>query len=139
MFTTSSKSDRLVPLGGSNTLGTVLTAGVLLSVLGGFHMLLGLLAVNGDNEVIIKTTYAFELTESTWGWLHLGFGVVALGIGIGMLMGRSWAYVFALCLAFLSALGSFAFLPQAPIWSALIIAFDVLVLRALVIELNEPS
>src|SRR5436190_13860111 len=103
-------------------------------------MLAGLLALSGDSEeVITQKDYAFELNVTTWGWIHLGFGVAAVAIGIGMLMGRSWAYVFALCLAFLSALGSFAFLPQAPIWSALLIAFDVLVLRALVIELNEPS
>src|SRR3954471_17025180 len=118
MFTRSSQHDRLVPIAGSNTLGTVLAAGVLLSVLGGFHMLAGLLAVSGDSEdVITQKDYAFELNVTTWGWIHLGFGVAAVAIGIGMLMGRSWAYVFALCLAFLSALGSVAFLPQAPIWS----------------------
>jgi len=139
MFTTSSKSDRLVPLAGSNTLGTVLAAGVLLTVLGGFHMLIGVLAVNGKSDAIVQKSYAFEMDVTTWGWIHLALGVLAVGIGLGMLMGRSWAYVLALCLAFLSALGNFAFLPQAPLWSGLLIAFDVLVLRALVIELNDPS
>jgi|tagenome__1003787_1003787.scaffolds.fasta_scaffold20924140_2 hypothetical protein len=139
MFTTSSKSDRLVPVAGSNTLGMVLAAGVLLTVLGGFHILAGLLAVGGDDDAVVSKNYAFELTVPTWGWIHLVFGVVALGLGIAILMGRSWAYVFALCLAFLSALANFAFLPEAPLWSAMLIAFDVLVMRALVIELNEPS
>jgi hypothetical protein len=138
MFSRSSQYDHQVPIGGSDSLGIVLGAGVLLSALGAFHILMGLMAVNGDDEAFVPTSYAFELSVPTWGWVHLGLGIVALGIGIGMLLGQTWTYVFALCLAFLSALGNFAFLPQAPIWSAMLIAFDVLLIRALLIELNDP-
>jgi multisubunit Na+/H+ antiporter MnhG subunit len=139
MKITPTNKDRLVPMSGSTSLGAVLAAGLLLCVVGGFHILLAFLGVNNNDDVFANATYSYDLSLSTWGWIHLVLGILAVTCGVGVLMGKAWAYIAAMVIAFLSAVSQFAFLPQAPIWSALVIAFDVLVMWALVVELNEPS
>ncbi|HEX4688554.1 MAG TPA: hypothetical protein VH228_17370 [Nocardioides sp.] len=126
-------------MSGSTSLGAVLAAGLLLCVVGGFHCLLALLGVNNDGHVFADAQYAYDMSLTTWGWIHLVIGLLAIACGVGVILGKTWAYVAALVIAFLSALGNFAFIPQAPLWSIIIIAFDVLVMWALVVELNEPQ
>jgi hypothetical protein len=129
----------LVPVGGSESLGLVLAAGMILAVTGAFQVLVGIAGLSGDDEVLKTTKYAFQMNLTTWGWIHLVIGIVSIGVGVGLLMGRSWAYVFGLAIAVLSVVSNFAFLPQAPIWSLVVIAFDVIVIRALIFELNNPE
>jgi hypothetical protein len=126
-------------MGGGESLGLVLLAGMLLALTGVFHLLVGVVSLSGDDYVVRPPQYAFELNHTAWGWGHIVVGILAITLGVGVLMGKSWAYVFALAVAFLSALGNFAYLPHAPIWSLVMIGFDVLVMRALVIALNEPE
>jgi len=132
-------SKHLVPMAGSTSLGAVMAAGLLLCVVGGFHILLSLIGINNDDDVVGSANYSYDMSLSTWGWIHLVVGVLAVACGIGLLLGRTWAYIAALVIAFLSAVSNFAFLPQAPFWSIAIIGFDVLVIWALVAELNESS
>jgi hypothetical protein len=139
MRVTPTNRDRLVPVSGSTSVGAVLAAGLLLCVIGGIHILLSFLGVNNNDDVFANATYSYDLSLSTWGWIHLAIGILMVACGIGVLAGKSWAYIAALVMAFLSAVSNFAFLPQAPIWSALVIGFDVLVIWALVVELNEPK
>ena len=129
----------LVAIGGSESLGMVLAAGMILAVTGVFQVLVGIAGLSGDDEVLKTTKYAFQMNLTTWGWIHLVIGIVSIGVGVGLLMGRSWAYVFGLAIAVLSVVSNFAFLPQAPIWSLVVIAFDVIVIRALIFELNNPE
>ena len=133
------RSDHLVPMAGSTSLGAVLAAGLLLIVIGGFHVMLAFLGVNNNDDVFANATYSYDLSLSTWGWIHLALGILAIVVGVCVLLGQSWAYIVAMVIAFFSAVGSFAFLPQAPLWSVIVIAFDVLVMWALVVELNEPK
>jgi hypothetical protein len=114
-------------------------ASVLLILVGTFHVLQGISAVNGNDPIFGHPEYSLEMNLTAWGWIHLSLGVAAVIIGIGILLGQSWGYMLGLVIAFLSALGNFAFLPHQPIWSLLLIAFDVLVVWALVAELREPE
>jgi uncharacterized membrane protein len=101
-------------------------------------VLLGIVALAGDNEdVLVDTKYAFEMNVTAWGWLHIAVGLVAILVGVGIWMNQSWAYVLGLVVAFLSALGNFAFLPHAPVWSAVMLAFDVLVMWGLTAQLRD--
>jgi hypothetical protein len=127
-------------MAGDASVGVALLAGVLLILVGFFHMLLAFVALVGNNEdVLVHSKYAYEMNVTTWGWIHMVTGVIAVVIGIGIWMGRSWAYVLGLLIAALSALDNFAFLPHAPVWSAVMLGFDVLVIWALVQELREPD
>jgi hypothetical protein len=134
----SPRRSRLVPMAGDASLGVSLLAGTVLSLVGFFHVLLGIVALAGDNEdVLVDTKYAFEMNVTAWGWLHIAVGLVAILVGVGIWMNQSWAYVLGLVVAFLSALGNFAFLPHAPVWSAVMLAFDVLVMWGLTAQLRD--
>jgi hypothetical protein len=134
------RRSHLVPMAGDASLGVSMLAGVLLLLMGFFHILLAFVALVGNNEdVMVHSHYAYEMNVTTWGWIHLVTGVAAVVIGIGLFLGWRWAYVLGLVVAFMSALDNFAFLPHAPIWSAVMLAFDVLVIWALVQELREPD
>jgi hypothetical protein len=125
-------------MAGDASLGVSLLAGTVLSLVGFFHVLLGVVALAGDNEdVLVDTKYAFEMNVTAWGWLHIAVGLVAILVGVGIWMNQSWAYVLGLVVAFLSALGNFAFLPHAPVWSAVMLAFDVLVMWGLTAQLRD--
>jgi hypothetical protein len=74
---------------------------------------------------------------TAWGWIHLALGLIAIGIAVGMLAGKMWARVIAVGIALLSALVNLAFLNAAPVWSTIVIAFDILLVWALTVHGRE--
>jgi len=136
MYTSSGR--HLTPMAGGTSLGVTLFAGLLLLLVGAFHLLVAFAAVAGNDGVFVQRLgYAYQMDLTVWGWIHVATGAAAVLIGLGVMAGRSWAQVLGLCVVFLSALDSFAFLPNAPIWSVLLIAFDALVMWALIRELGD--
>ena len=106
-------------------------AGLLMIISGGWGIVTGISAIL-DDEVYVATpgyVYAFDLTA--WGWVHLVLGVLVVLAGIGVVRGASWARVVALVLAGLSLLLNFLFIPYYPLWSILLIAFNVAVVWGL--------
>ena len=112
-------------------LGIGVFAGVMLLMLGTFQALEGLSAVINDKVYVkgIDYTYAFDLTA--WGWMHLILGVIAVITGIGLFFEQGWARIVGLILAAISALLNFMFIPYYPVWSLVLIAFDIVVIWAL--------
>ncbi|GAA2230660.1 hypothetical protein GCM10010413_30210 [Promicromonospora sukumoe] len=106
-------------------------AGSMLILASLFQVMQGISAVAEDTLYVAGVEYVYALDVATWGWIHIALGVVALAAGIGVLTGRTWAFVVGIILASLASLANFAFLPYYPIWSSIIIAFDVLVIWAL--------
>jgi hypothetical protein len=106
-------------------------AGILLLLAGVFQFFEGLAAVvKGD--FYVKTAHnAYALSVGAWGWIHLIIGIVAIVVGFSVLAGRSWARVFAIVLAFLSAVSNFMFIPYYPVWAISIMVLDVAVIWAL--------
>ena len=66
-----------------------------------------------------------------WGWIHLILGVFVIVAGLALFRGAMWARVVAIALAVISAVGNLAFLSANPVWSAIMIAVDILVIYAL--------
>ncbi len=133
-------SNNRLPVAGGASLGISMFAGMMLALVGGFHFLRGLAAVMGPNDNLWgDTDYSYSLNTTSWGWVHLVLGVVAVVVGIGIMVGKTWAFVLGLLVAGLSALGNFLSLPQEPFWSVIMVAFDVLVIWALTTEMREPS
>jgi hypothetical protein len=136
----SPRSNNRIPVAGGASFGISTFAGLLLTLSGGFHALVGLAGVLGPDENLWGTQdYSYSVSMTGWGWLHLLLGLAAVAVGIGIMLGASWAFVIGLIVAFLSALENFAFLPHEPIWSALMLGFDALVIWALTAELREPG
>src|SRR5262245_4643784 len=136
----SRPSNNRIPLGDGASFGISMFAGMMLALIGGFHFLRGLAAVMGPNDDLWgDTDYSYSLNTTSWGWLHLVLGVVAVAVGIGIMVGKTWAFVLGLVVAVLSALENFVSLPTEPFWSAVMLAFDVVVIWALTSEMRQPS
>jgi hypothetical protein len=117
--------------------GTLGFAGMMLATVAVFQILEGISAISKDNIYVTGINYAYKFDITTWGWIHLILGIIALATGIGILFRQLWGEVAGLTVAFLSSLGSFSFLPYEPLWSLVILAFNALVIWALCVQLGN--
>jgi hypothetical protein len=131
MSTTSSRREFENSAKGAWALGGAAFAGVMLATLGAFQALQGIAALANDEIYVRGLNYVYRFDLTTWGWIHLIVGVVAVAAGVGILAQQAWASAVGLVIAFLSALTSFAFMPYYPFWSIVILAFDIFVIWAL--------
>jgi hypothetical protein len=114
----------------------VVLAGMLLAVAGIFTLVQALYALTGHLFAAADgQPPALDLTA--WGWLHLVLGTLQLVVGLAVLQGARWARVTAAVVVGLSAVSQMMFLPTYPVWSALLIALDVLVVWALCMHGTE--
>ena len=118
--------------------GYVVFAGVMIMMLGGFQAIQGLVAIFRDDYYLVtRSGLLLTMDYTAWGWTHLILGAIAVISGIGVLLGQTWARVFGIVIAVLSALSNLAFLPAYPIWATIIIALDVLAIYALAVHGRE--
>lgn len=107
------------------------TAGILMVMVGFFHAIQGLVALFNDEFFVFGEDYVFKFDVTSWGWIHLIGGVIVGLAGIALFQGAVWARTVAVILACVSILASFLWLPYYPLWSLVVIAFDVFVIWAL--------
>jgi hypothetical protein len=112
--------------------GWVFFAGLMLIMVGIFQAIDGLVALFKDDYYAVRPDgLVVNVDYTAWGWTHLIFGVLLVLVGLGLLMGQTWARVAGIILATLSAIANFAFIAAYPVWSIMIITIDVLVIYAL--------
>jgi len=111
--------------------GGIVFAASILTLIGVFQIIAGLVAVFNDEFFVVTRNYTFDLDVTAWGWIHLIIGVLMVVVGMGLFGRRSWAGVTAIMLAMLSAIMNFFFIPYYPLWSIVVIALDVWVIWAL--------
>jgi hypothetical protein len=118
--------------------GMVVFGGVMLMLLGTFHAIMGLVAVFDPGYYLVtRNGLVVSVDYTTWGWIHLVAGALAGIAGIGVLAGQMWARVVGIVIAVLSAIVNVAFIAAYPVWSTIVIAFDVLVVYALAVHGKE--
>ncbi|WP_333771248.1 DUF7144 family membrane protein [Streptomyces sp. IBSBF 2435] len=111
--------------------GTVF-AGVLLLVGGVLAILEGSVGIAKNSVyVVTRGSYAYKFDVSSWGWIHLVLGIIAVLIGAGLLRGDAWAKYAGIAIASLSLIANFMFLPYQPAWSLIMIAIDIFVIWSL--------
>ncbi|MGH3307340.1 MAG: DUF7144 family membrane protein, partial [Nocardioides sp.] len=103
--------------------GVTTFAAITLVTLSIFQILQAIAAIARDEVFVTGINYAYAIDISTWGWIHLTLGIIALAVGLGLLAGQTWARVAGIMVAVLVALANFASLPYYPLWSILVIAF----------------
>ena len=114
-------------------------AGVLMLLIGGYQAMAGIAAIV-ENEIFLETpSYTYALDVTTWGWVHLGLGVLVALAGAAVLRDRLWGRLVGIVLAGLSLFANFLFLLYYPLWAALIIALDVVIIWALSAYRPEPA
>ena len=112
-------------------LGTTAAAAIILIIGGVCHAMQGFVGIATNEFYVTTQKWIFQFDVTTWGWIHVIVGVVAVLAGIGLFTGAVWARAVAVLVAAISILVNFAWLPYYPVWSILIIAFDVFVIWAL--------
>ena len=118
--------------------GWVVFGGVMLMMMGAFQVIEGLVALFDDGFYLVRQNgLVVNVNYNTWGWIHLLIGVVAVLAGIGLLAGNMIARIVGVVAAFLSALVNLAFISAYPIWSAIVITLDVIVIYAIIVHGRE--
>jgi len=112
-------------------------AGVMLMTGAVLEILEGIAAIDNDKVYVRGLNYAYEFDVTTWGWIHLVIGIIALCAGFGLLVGQFWARLTGILIASLGCVANFAFLPYYPFWSVAIIAFNIFVIWAIATQMTE--
>ena len=97
-------------------------------------MIAGLVAIVDDNFYVATKEYVFQFDRTTWGWIHLIFGIVVFLAGLSLFKGAIWARTVGVILGVISAVVGFAWLPWYPIWGILIVVIAVSVIWALTVH-----
>ncbi len=120
--------------------GWITFAAFMMILIGSFHAIAGLAGIIEDEfygvapAVGTETTgdvYFLQFDATTWGWVHLIFGIIVLLAGFGLFSGAVWARTVGVIVAVISAIVNFAWLPWYPVWSITMIAVAVAVIWAL--------
>ena len=114
--------------------GFTVFASVIMLTIGTFQVFAGMTALINDEFFVVTQEWVFQFDATTWGWIHLIFGVVVFLAGMALYSGQVWARTVGVILAVASAVISFAWLPWYPIWAVIVITLDVLVIWALTVH-----
>ena len=131
MSKTTAPAETSTPTRNSFAVGLTMFAGAILMLVAFFQVFLGLVAIFGDEYVVVTPNYIFSFDTTLWGWIHVALGVLLGAAAWFIYQGKVWARTVGVAAAGLNAVANFAWLPHTPVWSALIIALDVLVIWAL--------
>jgi hypothetical protein len=113
-------------------------AAIMMMMLGTFHAIEGLVALFQDEYFLVgKSGLTVHVDYTTWGWIHIVGGVIVVAAGVALLTGKMWARAVAVAVAMVSAIVNIGFLSAYPVWSTIMIAFDVLVIWAVTVHGSE--
>jgi hypothetical protein len=105
--------------------GFAVFAGLMMIIVGLNQALLGFAGLLEDDVYVPVRDYVYGFDLTTWGWLHLGFGLVLVLTGLSVLRGKAWARAAGICVVMLNLVASFVFIPYYPVWALLLIALNV--------------
>lgn len=121
--------------GMSAWVGWIAFAGMMLMMLGVFHVIEGIVALTKDSYFLVHSSGLIVTgSYTTWGWVQIVAGCIVVAAGAGVLQGQMWARIVGVGVAFLSAVISLGFLSAYPIWSVLMIALAVVAIMALTVH-----
>jgi hypothetical protein len=135
-----SSTHESVPMatGMSGWVGWIVFAGIMMVMLGTFHIIDGLIALFQDEYFLVTNKgLTVHVDYTVWGWVHLIAGIIVVCAGVALFAGKTWARVVAIIVALVSAVLNIGFLSAYPIWSTIMIAVDVLIIWALTVHGGE--
>jgi hypothetical protein len=121
--------------------GMIAFASMMLILVGGFHVLGGFVALFEDNQYEVGSSELLvSANYKVWGVVHMAIGVTMVLAGVGLFYRRTWARVVAVVVSTVSAITNLAFLDAAPVWYALMILIDILIIYAVTVHSDsEPE
>jgi len=128
---TRQNNTRTQPPPSGMAVGVTVTAAVILILAGVLHAMQGVVGLANNEFYVATQNWIFKFDATTWGWVHILVGLLAIGTGIGLFYGAVWARTLGVIVAAVSVFANFVWLPYYPVWAILIIAFDFFVIWAL--------
>lgn len=110
--------------------GWVVFAAVMMIFGGTMSILEGITAILRDDVLVVTRNYAYTFNTTSWGWVHLGLGILVVLAGLALFGGALWARVVAVFIAGVSMIFQFMWLPHYPLWALVLIAIDAFVIWA---------
>ena len=77
----------------------------------------------------------FDVT--TWGWIHLIFGILLVLVGMALMRGSTFARVIGIALVSLNLIAQFSWTTLYPFWGLIAIIIDIVIIYALVVHGRE--
>jgi hypothetical protein len=111
--------------------GLMIFASVMLFVSGVLDILRGVMAVAEDDVFVTGQNYVFKFDLTSWGWIHLALGAIAVVVSLGLFTAATWARVVGVGIAALLIIANFLDIPYYPVWSLTLIALYGFVIWAL--------
>lgn len=115
-------------------IGWTAYAAVMMVLSGIWWIIAGIIALVDDNFYVVTANYVFKFDTTTWGWIHLGSGVVAVIAGCFLFTGAVWARIIGVIVATLAAIVAFAWIPYYPVMAIVLVAVSAAVIWALTVH-----
>jgi hypothetical protein len=120
--------------------GVTVFAAVMTLIVGFLNLFRGIMGIVHDDVFVKAPHYVFVFNLTSWGWIHLWLGILAIIVGVGLFQVALWARILGLVVAALLILAAFLSIPYYPLWSIVIIALSAFVIWGLcVVRRDEPS
>lgn len=117
--------------------GWIVLAAVLMCLSGAFNIVTGLIAIFADDVYVKTPSASVALDVTAYGWVHVVWGLVIIGIGLSLTKGYAWARVIAVLVVGINTITQLLELPSYPFYSLLIIVVDLLILWAVIVHGGE--
>jgi hypothetical protein len=122
----------------SSWTGWISFAGGILIIIGGFNVIEGLVTLVNDDYYQVKPDgLAVNVPYSVLGWVQVALGLLAVGIGIGLLRGNAGARVAGVVLAGVSSIVHLTTIAAYPFWSLVVIVFNIMVIYSIIVHGRE--
>ena len=108
-------------------------AATMIGFVGMFHALTGVTALLGGGYFDTTDDYPFRINLTLWGILQIVFGGICIAAAVSIFSGRTWAIIFGIVIAAISAVGSFLSIPYHAVWSTIIIVIDMFIIYTLAV------
>ncbi|WP_369169074.1 hypothetical protein AB5J49_14635 [Streptomyces sp. R28] len=118
--------------------GLTLFAGVMLFISGILDVFRGIMAIAEDDVYVSTPNYLFKFDLTSWGWINLVFGAIAVIVSFGLFTAQTWARVVGVGIAALLLIANFLSIPYYPVWSLTLIALYAFVIWALCVVRKDP-
>ncbi|HEX7632779.1 MAG TPA: hypothetical protein VF401_00470 [Candidatus Saccharimonadales bacterium] len=119
--------------------GWVGFAGIVMAVSGVLHILFGIGGVVGQDWYITTSSNAWVFDASSWGWSMIAGGILLAMSASLLLTGHMLGRIIGAILVTASLLVNIALFAAAPLWSAIAIFIDLMILYAIVAHGGEMA
>ena len=131
---TDQTSPVVTPRDGGAWAGWIVFAGSIMIIIGMFQVIEGFFAIFDDERVVVVANRLIGVDLTGWGWTILISGLLMAAIGVGLLVGQTWARIVGIIVVGLHLVSQVFWLGAYPLWSLLMITIDTFVIFALTVR-----